>query len=145
MNHQKCDKVQEVMKVEVNLIKKHLDKHKSYNNILSDDDAIQDFVAKFAWIMREAVCAFCDNEDCKIRKTEEKSEQLDIDDLSLYTMIHKCESDEELTNIELGIIKRHISNHKWCNKIPTYSDAIADFLKKYGWVIKEIKKARSKI
>jgi len=141
-----CEKVYEVMKVEVDLIKNHLDKHKKHNNILSDNDAIIDFVNKFAWIMREAVCAFCTDKKCTAKKTnEEKLESLDIDDLSLYTMIHNCESDEELTKIELNIIKRHINNHKWYNGIPTYSEAIEDFLNKYDWVIKEIKKARSKI
>ena len=139
----KCEHTSQVMSVEVDLIKKHIDEHKIYNHILTDDDAIIDFVDKYAWIMREAVCAFC-TEDCTLRK--DSTEPLsDISDIALSTMISKCESDEELTEIELGIIKRHIKDHKWFHNISTYSEAIADFLEKYVWVIRELKEARSKI
>lgn len=142
----KCNKTAQVMAVEIDLIKNHIDKHKEYNHILSDDEAIVDFVGKFAWIMREAVCAFCTDTECVVRKTEHEVESLiDVEDIVLATMINKCESDEELTKIELNIIKRHIKDHKWYHKIPTYSEAIADFLQKYAWVIKELRKARSKI
>ena len=142
----KCNRTSQVMAVEIDLIKKHVGKHKEYNNILSDDDAIIDFVDKFAWIMREAVCAFCDDKECMARKTDEEAESLpDIEDIALATMIHECESDDELTEIELNIIKRHIKDHKWFHNIPTYSEAITDFLKRYAWIIKELREARSKI
>jgi len=142
----RCNKTPQVMAVEVDLIKKHIDKHKEYNNILSDDDAVVDFVDKFAWIMREAVCAFCSDDKCEAKKTKEESKYPpEIDDLALMTMIHNCESDEELVAIELNIIKRHISEHKWYNEIITYSEAIKDFLQKYAWVIRELRKAQSKI
>jgi len=146
MDCPKCSKTPQVMAVEIELIKNHIDKHKEYNHMLSDNDAIIDFVDRFAWIMREAVCAFCSDKECTAKKTNEKSKYPpEIDDLALLTMIHGCESDEELTKIELNIIKRHISEHKWYNGIPTYLEAITDFLSKYAWVIKELRKAQSKI
>ena len=142
--YEMCRRTSKIMTVEVDLIKKHIDKHKQHNHILTDDDAIIDFVDKFAWIMREAVCALCDDQECALRK--DSSEPLsDMPDVALYAMIHKCESDEELTEIEFGIIKRHIRDHKWYNNISTYSEAIVDFLGKYEWVIKELREARSKI
>ena len=144
MEHKKCNRVSQVMKIEIDLIKKHLDKHKEYNHILSDDDAIVDFVNKFAWVMREAICATCDEKECLARAAEE----IDFDDMSdtaIGVMISKCESDEELSEIEFSIIKKHIKDHKWYNHIPTYSAAVADFLSKYGWIIKELREARSKI
>lgn len=143
MRCDKCKRVSQVMSVEVDLIKRHLDEYKK-EHMLTEDDAIIDFVDKYAWIMREAVCAFCTDKDCALRKNSIEPLS-DISDMALCTMIHKCESDEELTEMELGIIKRHIRDHKWFNGIVTYSEAIADFLGKYAWVIKELKEARSKI
>lgn len=140
----KCKRTSQTMKIEIDLIKKHLDKHKGYHHLSDDEIAITDFLNKYAWIMREAVCAFCDNHKCKLRK--ENIEPLpDISDADLSNIINSCESDGELTKIELRIIKKHINDHKWFNKIPTYSDAISDFLDKYAWVIKELKETRSKI
>lgn len=144
MKCDRCKRTSQVMAVEVDLIKRHIDKHKQYNYILDDDEAIFDFVDKYAWIMREAVCALCSNDECELKKDNTK-QLSDISDLALCAMIRKCESDIELSEIELGIIKRHIKDHKWYHKIPTYSEAIVDFLNKYAWVIKELKEARSKI
>jgi len=145
MEHPRCNKMSQVMKIEIDLIKKHLNKHKEYNHILSDDDAIIDFVNKFAWVMREAICAVCNNKECKIRIPEEKFDMGNITDTIISVMIDKCESDKELSKIEFSIIKKHIKDHKWYNHIPTYSAAVADFLSKYGWIIKELREARSKI
>lgn len=144
MGCRKCRRTSQVMKIEINLIKKHLDKHKEYHHLPDDDIAIIDFLDKYAWIMREAICAFCDDYECELRRDSIESLP-DISDTDLGNMIDACESDEELTTIELRIIKKHIKDHKWFNKIPTYSDAISDFLDKYAWVIKELKEARSKI
>jgi len=138
----KCHKVPEVMAMEIEVIKKHINNHKYYNNILSDEDAIVDFINKYAWVMREAVCAFCSDIRCECSRLNPDSE---MPDLALYAMICKSESDAELSLIELMIIKKHINNHKWYNGIPTYLEAISDFLGKYGWIIKELKKAQSKI
>lgn len=45
------------------LIKKHLDKHKWYNHILDNQQAKQDFLQKFDWIIKEIICLHT----CQIR------------------------------------------------------------------------------
>ena len=49
----------------------------------------------------------------------------------------KCNHSGELIKIELEIIKRHISQHKWFQHIENEDEAIMDFVEKYGWLMRE--------
>jgi hypothetical protein len=53
-------------------------------------------------------------------------------------MLEKCECLDALLNCEVDIIKRHLANHKWYNAIPGEAEGIADFIKKYGWLMRDL-------
>jgi hypothetical protein len=139
----KCTKVSEILTVEIEVIKNHLSMHKYYNHIDCDDDAIIDFVHKYAWVMRETYCGSI----CRYRETCDVVPQFpnlsDISDGELHTLIREFEPDMDLNGIEFSIVKKHIKDHKWYHGISTYREAIAHFLKKYGWIIKELHKSQS--
>lgn len=49
-----------------------------------------------------------------------------------------CNKLSELLQVESNVIKRHLSEHAWCNHIPDPSAAIIDFINRFGWVMKEM-------
>ena len=49
-----------------------------------------------------------------------------------------CQHLRELLDAETEVIKKHISNHKWFNHIPSENEGIMDFIKKYGWIMREM-------
>jgi len=49
-----------------------------------------------------------------------------------------CEHLRELLEVELEVITKHISNHKWFNHINDESEGTIDFVQKYGWIMREM-------
>jgi hypothetical protein len=49
-----------------------------------------------------------------------------------------CQKLKDFLEIERKIIIRHIDDHKWFNKIEDKNEGVADFIQKYGWIIKEM-------
>ena len=44
----------------------------------------------------------------------------------------------EFLRCEMDVMERHLANHKWFNKIPDEADGIADFISKYGWLMRDL-------
>lgn len=56
-----CTHLEDILKVETEIIQRHLNKHKWYLGVEKDrpvgyDEAVIDFVDKYAWLMREMYC-----------------------------------------------------------------------------------------
>jgi len=52
--------------------------------------------------------------------------------------LHGCIKLVKLLDIEKKIISRHIDEHKWLNHISNLDEGIADFIQKFGWIMKEM-------
>jgi predicted HD phosphohydrolase len=66
--HEECTHMQELLKVQREVIRRHLDEHKWFQHITDKNEAVADFLDKFGWIMREMICGhFCEDRfKCKI-------------------------------------------------------------------------------
>ena len=58
-----CTHLEEILKAETEIIQRHVNEHKWYmseekGESVEYDDAIIDFVDKYAWIMREFYCGY---------------------------------------------------------------------------------------
>jgi len=139
-----CQHIKYILSVERSIIKDHIAKHKWCNGIEDENDAIADFVQKFAWLMREIFCgALCPHkEECEVNDEFKKVFLGDISDgeIQEYINVSYGGEDSRLVKIKLHVIKHDISTHKWLNKIDNYEDAVKDFLSKFGWLIFEIYK-----
>lgn len=51
-------------------------------------------------------------------------------------MPQRCDKLADFLSIELKIIEEHIDRHKWFNHIENKDEAVADFVKKYGWLMR---------
>lgn len=51
--------------------------------------------------------------------------------------IDQCIHLNDLMKVQQKIIINHLDEHKWCNHITDKNAAIIDFIKKYGWVMRE--------
>lgn len=54
----KCTNLSKFLQTEIEIIEKHIDKHKWFNHIENKDEAIADFILKFGWLMRDYYCRF---------------------------------------------------------------------------------------
>ena len=134
----RCERVREIVTAEIELIHRHIQAHQFYQHFSNTDDATKDFVDKYAWIMREAYCAICEARlECDAINDHAASLP-DISDDELWKLIEQCEPNHDLTNITFSITKRHIKNHKWFHGISTYSQAVHDFLSRFGWIIRDL-------
>jgi hypothetical protein len=63
-----CTHLEEFLKCEVDIIKRHLERHKWFNNIPDETDGISDFIEKYGWLMRELYCGYAcqDRENCNL-------------------------------------------------------------------------------
>ena len=52
-------------------------------------------------------------------------------------MIECCDQLHVVMKVQTGIINKHIDEHKWCNHIEDRNEAIADFVGKFGWIMRE--------
>ena len=48
-----------------------------------------------------------------------------------------CISLTHLMQVQKEIIEESIEFHKWCNKFPNETEAIIDFIKKFGWLMRK--------
>jgi len=63
---EKCRHLEDLLKQQVKIIERHIDKHKWYKGIARKEEALQDFVDKYGWILREAYCDLCpENNNCQ--------------------------------------------------------------------------------
>lgn len=53
-------------------------------------------------------------------------------------MPDRCTHLQELLKVQKNIIERHIDEHKWFLHIPDRQEAIADFIEKFGWIMREL-------
>lgn len=53
-----CRNLSALSAIQRDIIEKHIEKHKWYNGIENKEEAIQDFIDKFAWIIREMYCGY---------------------------------------------------------------------------------------
>ena len=51
---------------------------------------------------------------------------------------NQCCHLHEVVKAEMEIIAEHLENHKWFKHIGNDNDAIADFIKDYGWLMREM-------
>ena len=49
-----------------------------------------------------------------------------------------CDHLKEFVDVQIKVMNRHIDKHKWFNGIENEEDAMVDFIKKYGWIMREI-------
>jgi len=86
-----CSQIRELLIVELAVIQNHLDDHKWFHHIENKNDAVIDFIEKYAWIMKEIYCNFtCKKECCNLRQTKYKLSDLkDID-----TMVQKIMKED---------------------------------------------------
>lgn len=63
-----CQKLQDILQIQLEIIQRHIDKHKWFRGIKNEDEAVLDFIDKYGFIMREFYCSrICDNRfDCEI-------------------------------------------------------------------------------
>ncbi len=66
----KCIHLDDLLKVETKLIKKHIDKHQYFNHIKNHNEGIRDFINKFGWLFRELYCGYVckDRYYCELAK-----------------------------------------------------------------------------
>jgi len=53
-------------------------------------------------------------------------------------MSERCEHLREFLDLEVDVIKRHLDEHKWFRHIVDENAGVEDFIKSYGWLIREI-------
>ena len=65
-----CEKLQDILQIQLEIIQRHIDKHKWFRGIKNEDDAVLDFIDKYGFIMREFYCSrICDNRlDCEVAR-----------------------------------------------------------------------------
>jgi len=145
--NQSCQHIRDILEVERELIQDHIAKHRWCNQFDGDNEAIIDFVHKYAWLMREVFCGVM----CKHRNSCGAADQFkkaflsDISDgeIEEYIQMNYWDTNRDVIKIKLQVLKHDILTHKWLNKIDNYQDAVRDFLNRFGWVIYEMYK-RSK-
>ncbi len=65
---EKCSHLEDFLNEQRIIIYRHIDKHKYYNGIANREDAMNDFIKKYAWVMREMYCdKICPEKDnCEV-------------------------------------------------------------------------------
>lgn len=65
---QECRRLAEILNAQIDIIERHIERHKWFQQIDSKDKAIQDFIEKYGFIMREFYCSrICEDRfDCEI-------------------------------------------------------------------------------
>jgi hypothetical protein len=53
-----CIHLREFLDSEIKIIENHIDEHKWFNHIEDRNLAIEDFIVKYGWIMREYYCNY---------------------------------------------------------------------------------------
>ena len=65
---EQCTHLDDLLKAEGGVIKRHLIEHKYFRHISEDDAAISNFIENYGWLMREFYCGYVceDKEQCGI-------------------------------------------------------------------------------
>ncbi len=66
----------------------------------------------------------------------------DKDSEAELRMVKACSHIEEILKAQIDIIERHVDQHKWFHHIENRDEAIADFIEKYGFIMREFYCAR---
>ena len=63
-----CEKLQDILQIQLEIIERHIDKHKWFRGIKNEDEAVLDFIGKYGFIMREFYCSrICEKRfDCEV-------------------------------------------------------------------------------
>jgi hypothetical protein len=54
-----CHEFQQLMKAQLEVMRKHLPRHKWFRHLGSEEEAAMNFVKEYGWIMREMYCSAC--------------------------------------------------------------------------------------
>jgi|TARA_Y100000034_G_C6774925_1_gene345939 hypothetical protein len=61
---ERCEHLREFLDLEVDVIRRHLDEHKWFRHIISENDGVKDFIESYGWLIREMYCtAICADRD----------------------------------------------------------------------------------
>ncbi len=63
--HDHCTRLKDLAKVQRQIIERHIERHKWFAQIVDHQEAKEDFVLKFGWIMRELYCGYICEERLK--------------------------------------------------------------------------------
>lgn len=63
---EECKHLESLLIEQEHIIRRHIDQHKWYKMIADKNRAVEDFIEKYAWVMREMYCDLCpDSKECK--------------------------------------------------------------------------------
>jgi hypothetical protein len=67
-----CPHFIDFLNTQINVVNRHIDKHKWFNHIENKEDAVADFIEKYAWLMRDMYCEYiCEHDtECDVRTTK---------------------------------------------------------------------------
>jgi len=142
-----CDHITDILEIERGLIIDHIGKHKWCNQIADENEAIVDFVQKYAWLMREVFCGvMCPHRHGCEAADQYKKTFTDVsdDELESYIKLDFKDTEADVVKIKLLVLKNDINVHKWLNRIDNYEDGVRDFLNRFGWVIYDMYKRSKK-
>lgn len=55
----KCENLKAFMSTQVDVINRHIDEHKWFQHIENKNDAVEDFLNKYGWLIRCMYCNYC--------------------------------------------------------------------------------------
>jgi|GEM_PF-780599 len=118
-----CTYLAKFLRVQREILSRHIDEHLWCRHIADDEEGKADFLNEFGWLMRELYCGFaCENRhNCEIA-----------------TAFLPSTDPVAFLEAQMEILSRHIAEHKWCRGIADDQAGIADFLKEYGWLVREL-------
>ena len=68
----KCEHFIELMRLQRDIINRHIDEHKYFQGIEDKNQAVIDFIQKYGYLMREVFCLRCQDRDkCGYDPSEE--------------------------------------------------------------------------
>ncbi len=126
----RCTHLRELMAVQRTIIERHIAEHLWFQHITDLEEGMEDFLAKFAWAMREVYCGYMcqDRADCEIAYNYLP----ELPDPSNPMPSDILEQAKET------IIRRHLDKHKWFQHIEDPEEAKKDFIAKFLWIIQEL-------
>ena len=67
-NINQCNELENLLKTEKYIIKKHIDEHKWFKHIKDKEEGIIDFINEYGWLMKEMYCKYVckENKQCFI-------------------------------------------------------------------------------
>jgi len=66
-----CTHLREFLEAEMEVMQKHIQNHKWFQHIQDDNEAYQDFILRYGWLMREMYCGFAcpDRDQCPLARS----------------------------------------------------------------------------